>query len=145
MIGFLMESDRNPNASTIECAKRGAEMAEELIKRDTIEELYDRLNQIGYTKEYLRKYALPDWWSDEVDADPLCLFECASYIQGLTGLSITDLLTPGHPLSPTPDSTRERTRVAMRDRYSAGETVEELMEDYGLDERAVEIILGIHY
>lgn len=33
----------------------------------SIDELYDRLAQKGLTEDYIRTYALPDWWDPEIE------------------------------------------------------------------------------
>ena len=108
-----------------------------------IDELYDRLAKVGFGKEDLWKYALPDWWCDEFEREypDSAAFYLAAYTSNLTNIKIGDMLTEGKALTFV-SNTHTRTQMVMRDRCSAGETVEELMVDYGMDEYTVERLLG---
>ena len=52
-----------------------------LIEVNPIKKLYQRLSDVGLTRAFVKKTALPSWWDDEVAANP------SGYAQGLLLLS----------------------------------------------------------
>ena len=52
-----------------------------LPQANPMKTLYRRLTEVGLTRDFVRKTALPSWWDDEVAANP------AGYAQGLLLLS----------------------------------------------------------
>ena len=62
-------------------------------------DLYRRLRAVGLTRPFVRKTVLPDWWDDEVAANP------AGYAEGLTllsrhlGLDLATLRDPSRPVA----------------------------------------------
>lgn len=56
-------------------------------------EIYDRLYRLGYSREFLHQ-VMPDWWTDEADADPACVLEGACHLSQGLGLSLLALLEP---------------------------------------------------
>jgi hypothetical protein len=111
-------------------------------KKMTSQNIYEKLATIGITKDYLQRYALPDWWCDEYEKEPGAPIALASYTSKLTGLDLNTILS-GEKLQSHPSSPIERTQCAIRDRYAAGESIESLADDYGMDVRSIEDLLGI--
>ena len=107
-----------------------------------IEDIYTRLESIGITKDYLQRYALPDWWCDEYEKEPGAPIALASYTSKLTGIDLNTILS-GEEMQSHPSSPIERTQCTIRDRYAAGESIESLADDYGMDVRSIEILLGM--
>lgn len=55
-------------------------------------DLYDRLDAIGFSKKYIKKQILPDWWTDEVDATSGVLVEGAMYLSRRLNIDLRSLL-----------------------------------------------------
>ena len=54
-------------------------------------EIYDRLAALGYPRTYTRSL-MPDWWTEETDADPACTIEGAMYLASALGISVRSVL-----------------------------------------------------
>ncbi|MBC6420979.1 MAG: ImmA/IrrE family metallo-endopeptidase [Hormoscilla sp. SP5CHS1] len=56
--------------------------------------LYDRLSSLGFPKDFVRSYALPDWWDEEVESSTGAEIEAAAYICRHLNLDLLSLLRP---------------------------------------------------
>ncbi|MGK7903739.1 MAG: ImmA/IrrE family metallo-endopeptidase [Hormoscilla sp.] len=56
--------------------------------------LYDRLSSLGFPKDFVRSYGLPDWWDDEVETINGAAIEAAVYICSRLNLELLSLLRP---------------------------------------------------
>jgi hypothetical protein len=56
-------------------------------------EIYDRLQKLGYSRDFLRQ-TMPDWWTEETDADRDCLLDGCLHLSRWLGLNIRALLDP---------------------------------------------------
>jgi Zn-dependent peptidase ImmA (M78 family) len=65
-----------------------------------IKNIYKRLAQVGFKKKFVQKYALPDWWDDELSADPTSLAMAEISISRLLRVSIEAMRLPDEPLYP---------------------------------------------
>ncbi|MDY6938637.1 MAG: ImmA/IrrE family metallo-endopeptidase [Cyanobacteriota bacterium] len=54
--------------------------------------LYDRLSHLGFSKAFLRQYALPDWWDEQFEETPGAVVEAAAYISRRFNLDLHSLL-----------------------------------------------------
>lgn len=48
----------------------------------TMEDIYKKLNSLGFSKEFIRAIGLPSWWTDELDnyTDLSVVYEAAGHI-----------------------------------------------------------------
>ncbi|MGK7905397.1 MAG: ImmA/IrrE family metallo-endopeptidase [Hormoscilla sp.] len=56
--------------------------------------LYDRLSSLGFPKDFVRSYGLPDWWDEELERSTGAEIEAAAYICRRLNLDILSLLRP---------------------------------------------------
>lgn len=56
-------------------------------------DLYNKLSQFGLPKQYIKQNALPNWWDNELDTQPVAVLEGAGYIAKRLGLDLKSLLT----------------------------------------------------
>lgn len=56
--------------------------------------LYDRLNQIGLSREFVRQNGLPEWWTEECDTLPDAAVTAAAYLVRRFNLDFQSLLNP---------------------------------------------------
>jgi Zn-dependent peptidase ImmA (M78 family) len=66
-----------------------------------MQELYQRLNQVGFDRKFVRQYVLPDWWDDTLAGNPATQSIAEVYISRMVGIPIQTLRTPKAPLAPT--------------------------------------------
>jgi hypothetical protein len=62
-------------------------------------DLYRRLGAVGLTKQRVRQFILPEWWDDQVAANPAGFAEGISFISRHLGLELTSLREPGLPIA----------------------------------------------
>ena len=62
----------------------------------TMDSLYTRLADIGFTKEFVRAIGLPSWWTDKLeqieDKNKLVIYEAAGYISQRLFVDLESLL-----------------------------------------------------
>ena len=67
-------------------------------KNLTMTNLYTRLADIGFTKEFIRAIGLPSWWTDRLeqieDKNKLVIYEAAGYISQRLFVDLRSLLDP---------------------------------------------------
>lgn len=56
--------------------------------------LYERLSGIGFPEKFVQEKALPDWWDEEFEAEPMAVVEAAAYVSRRLNLDIASLLQP---------------------------------------------------
>lgn len=54
--------------------------------------LYQRLEEMGFNEQFIRYYALPQWWDSEVESEPEAFLEAAAYISRRLNLDVRSLL-----------------------------------------------------
>ena len=54
--------------------------------------LYDRLKQIGFNRDFVKKKLLPDWWDNDFEATQSAVVEAAAYVSRRTNLDMRSLL-----------------------------------------------------
>ncbi|MEL6439413.1 MAG: ImmA/IrrE family metallo-endopeptidase [Cyanobacteria bacterium J06621_8] len=54
--------------------------------------LFKRLNQIGFSKNFIQQKVLPDWWSADCESTPGAVIEAAAYISRRLNLDLSSLL-----------------------------------------------------
>lgn len=59
-----------------------------------ISTLYARLNQLGLSREFVRRNGLPEWWTEECEALPDASVTVAGYIAQRFNLGLQSLLAP---------------------------------------------------
>jgi len=60
-----------------------------------MKEVFTRLNDAGFGRRFVKKYALPSWWVDEVAQSPAGLDQTLLIISRRLGLTFEALKTPG--------------------------------------------------
>jgi hypothetical protein len=63
-----------------------------------IKTILKRLKRAGFKEKFVRKYALPEWWDDELSTDPISLATAEISISRLLGVSIEDMRATDQPL-----------------------------------------------
>ena len=62
----------------------------------SMDNLYRRLADIGFTKEFVKSIGLPDWWVEELDElenkNKLVVYEAAGYISQRLFLDLKSLI-----------------------------------------------------
>jgi hypothetical protein len=61
-------------------------------------DLYARLQQAGFSRSFVKKYTLPEWWQDESALNPSGFSMARGYIARHLGLSLESLQDPAAPL-----------------------------------------------
>lgn len=59
-----------------------------------ITSVYKRLREVGLTKPYVRKVALPDWWEDSLAANPAGFAQCLMMLSRFLGIDLKSLQNP---------------------------------------------------
>lgn len=60
--------------------------------------VYDRLKEFGFPRAFVRKRVLPQWWDDEIAADPVGLTEALLIISRNLGINFRSLRDTGEAL-----------------------------------------------
>lgn len=60
----------------------------------TMTELYNKLEKLGFSKEFIRAIGLPSWWVDELDLSTNLdtIYEAASYISRRLFINLKSLI-----------------------------------------------------
>ena len=96
-------------------------------------DLYDRLDAIGFPKNFVQQKILPDWWTDEVDEAPGVLTEGALYISRRLNLDMQSLLDCQlYPEFKTP--------YQLKFKLKAGTDTERLTIPYVISARIAEMV-----
>ena len=68
--------------------------------RLTMTNLYQRLKEIGFTKEFIRSIGLPSWWVDELDktVNTSTIYEGAGHIASRLHLDLRSMLNPNRKI-----------------------------------------------
>ena len=69
-------------------------MPHSLTSDNPMKALYARLQAAGFSRSYVRKYALPEWWRDESGLNPAGFAMGRGYIARYLGLSLEALQNP---------------------------------------------------
>lgn len=64
-----------------------------------MKEVFTRLNAAGFGRKFVKKFALPSWWVDDVASSPAGLDQTLLIISRRLGLPFQDLKTPGAAIS----------------------------------------------
>ena len=59
-----------------------------------MEHLYERLERFGFSREYVRSIALPEWWDDKIAGTPLGMMQALTLISRNLYLEIDSLRDP---------------------------------------------------
>jgi Zn-dependent peptidase ImmA (M78 family) len=97
-----------------------------------METLYERLEEIGLSKKFVRERALPDWWNSEFEDNRGAVVEAAAYISRRLNLDINSLLEP----SGTPTFKQE---CMTRFKAKRGVVAQELYNAYCIAARVAEM------
>jgi hypothetical protein len=73
-------------------------MARSTSQANPMTALYARLQQAGFSRAFVRKYALPAWWCDESALNPSGFAMARGYIARHLGVSLEALQNPSTPL-----------------------------------------------
>jgi len=85
------------------------------LRRHTFKNLIRRLNQGGFSKDFVRKAILPDWWDDACDAQSELMPDVEIRIARFLGLSLSDVKNPEFSLTPTKYESAHLRRVRFID------------------------------
>ena len=61
--------------------------------------LYKRLYAIGLPARFIQKKALPEWWDESLEKDPVAVLEAAGRIAKRLGLNMASVLDPDAPIT----------------------------------------------
>jgi hypothetical protein len=73
------------------------------------------LNQGGFSKEFVRKAVLPEWWNDACSTQSELMPDVEIRIARFLGLSLADVKNPDFPLTPTIYENAHLRRVRLID------------------------------
>jgi len=59
----------------------------------SMSDLFQKLDQLGFTEKYIRDYGLPSWWADELNNKYLAVLEGASYISDNLNIDFRSLIS----------------------------------------------------
>jgi hypothetical protein len=66
-----------------------------MIDHLTMEFIYKKLKRLGFDKKYIRYQALPSWWDDKLNKNPIAVLKCAGYIARNLNIDLLSLIIPG--------------------------------------------------
>lgn len=81
---------------TVERVRASRKRVDELPIRHVLR----RLKKAGYSERFVRENFLPDWWDDELSADPATMAIAEIGLARWLRVSIRDMRTPDAPLTP---------------------------------------------
>lgn len=75
-----------------------------------ISTLYDRLNKLGLSRDFVRQNGLPEWWTEECETLPDASITVAGYLARRFNLKFQSLISPSsEPVFQQSDQTRYKT------------------------------------
>jgi hypothetical protein len=75
-------------------AKKPAEMRWTVLSANPIKSVYKRLRDVGLTKPYVKKVALPSWWDDSLAENAAGYAQCLMILSRHLGLDLKTLQEP---------------------------------------------------
>lgn len=84
----------------------------------TMEDLYNKLDSLGFSKEFIRAIGLPSWWIDELDksSSSSVVLEAAGHISKRLFLDLKSLIDINQKAKFKSNMSYERTIYALRQR-----------------------------
>jgi hypothetical protein len=74
--------------------------------------VYDRLQDLGLSRAYVRQAILPSWWDDDASLSPAGFAEALMLISRHAGVRVADLRTGNVPFSPAGPVTTTRFKLS---------------------------------
>jgi len=67
-------------------------------KTAPMRDIYDRLKALGFKKNWLKLYVLPEWWEDDLAKTPSARSEIEIFLSRMLGVELATLRNPDVPL-----------------------------------------------